>query len=228
MRLSPFYWTGRALRRLGNELVSRGGMRGTWIDVGAHEGETTLQFARLNPGLRVYALEPNLRAVARLLGQVPNFIVLPMAIAETDGCAEFHINAFEMGSSLLPLNEEGLTSWVGVSSLKEESVVSVPTVRLDTLMNLLGIRSVDFLKIDTQGLDLAVLKSAGDRLRDVAKITLEVEVAPVPLYKGAASKDEVMAFLSAAGFDLVGTESQTYGQEENLTFVRVKESCAMA
>jgi hypothetical protein len=92
-------------------------------------------------------------------------------------------------------------------------------------MDLLGIRKVDFLKIDTQGSDLIVLESAGDRLRDVAKITLEVGVAPMPLYKGAPSKDEVLAFLSEAGFVSVGTERQTHGQEENLTFVRVKESC---
>jgi FkbM family methyltransferase len=200
-------------------------MQGTWIDVGAHEGETTLHFARRNPNLRIYAVEPNLRAVARLVGQVPNFIVVPMAIAEQDGCAEFHVNAFEMASSLLPLHEEGLKSWVGVDSLRVDSIVTVPTVRLDTLMDLLGIRKVDFLKIDTQGSDLIVLESAGDRLRDVAKITLEVGVAPMPLYKGAPSKDEVLAFLSEAGFVSVGTERQTHGQEENLTFVRVKESC---
>jgi FkbM family methyltransferase len=227
MLLNPLYWTGRALHRLGNELLSRSGMQGTWIDVGAHEGETTLHYARHNPGLRVYAVEPNLHVVARLVGQVPNFIVVPMAIAEKDGCAEFHINTFEMGSSLLPLNEEGLKSWVGVDSLKVKSVVSVPAVRLDTLMDLLGIQKVDFLKIDTQGSDLAALRSAGSRLRDVTKITLEVEVAPVPLYKGAPSKDEVLEFLTEAGFVLVGTEKQTHGQEENLTFIRMKEPRAL-
>lgn len=220
LRLNPLYWTGRAFRKLGDGLLSSGGARGTWIDVGAHEGQTTLDFAIRNPGLRIYAIEPNLRAAARLVGRAPNFVVIPFAIADKDGCADFHINSFEMGSSLLPLNEEGLKTWVGLTSLDVESVMTVPTIRLDTLMKLLGIQHVDFLKVDTQGSDLAVLRSAGDRLRDIERVTLEVAVAPVPLYKGAASKTEVLAFLDGAGFRLVGTERQTFDQEENLTFIR--------
>ncbi len=43
-------------------------------------------------------------------------------------------------------------------------------------------------------MDLAVLKSAGSRLRDIAKIALEVDITPVPLYAGAPSNDEVVAF----------------------------------
>jgi len=76
------------------------------------------------------------------------------------------------------------------------------------------------LKIDTQGMDLAVVKSAGSRLRDIAKITLEVDIKPAPLYAGAPSKDEVLAFLREAGFSLVSVEMQSHGQEENLTFIR--------
>jgi FkbM family methyltransferase len=220
MDLNPVRWAGRVLRKVGSELLRRNGMEGIWIDVGAHHGEQTLGYANHNPGLRIYAFEPNLRPAVKMMGHAPNFVVIPMAISETDGCANFHINAFDMSSSLLPTNEEALQTWVGVEALKVESVITVPTIRLDTFMNLMGIKSVDFLKIDTQGMDLAVLRSAGSRLCDIAKITLEVEVAPVHYYVGAPSKDEVLGFLSDAGFALVEVESQTHGQEENLTFIR--------
>jgi FkbM family methyltransferase len=220
MNLNPVRWAGRVLRKVGSELLRRNGMEGIWIDVGAHHGEHTLGYANHNPGLRIYAFEPNLRPAVKMMGHAPNFVVIPMAISETDGCANFHINAFDMSSSLLPTNEEALQTWVGVEALKVESVITVPTIRLDTFMNLMGIKSVDFLKIDTQGMDLAVLRSAGSRLCDIAKITLEVEVAPVHYYVGAPSKDEVLGFLSDAGFALVEVESQTHGQEENLTFIR--------
>jgi FkbM family methyltransferase len=196
-------------------------MRGTWIDVGAHHGENTLQHAAQNPGLRVYAIEPNLRAAAKLMGQAANFIVIPMAIAETNGSAGFHINSFEMASSLLPLNEEAVRTWVGVGAHNEECNVIVPTIRLDSRMEVMGIQKVDFLKIDAQGSDLAVVKSTGSRLRDIAKIALEVSVAAQPLYKGAPSKEEVLTFLENAGFRLVDAQKQTNGQEENLTFERV-------
>jgi FkbM family methyltransferase len=220
MDLNPIRLAGRVLRKAGYELLRHQGMEGVWIDVGAHHGEQTLGSASHNPGLRIYAFEPNLRPAAKMMGHARNFVVIPMAVSETNGCADFHVNAFDMSSSLLPTNEEALRTWVGVEALKVESVVTVPTIRLDTFMHLMGIKSVDFLKIDTQGGDLAVLRSAGSRLSDIAKIKLEVEVAPVHYYVGAPSKDEVVEFLVDAGFALVEVESQTHGQEENLTFVR--------
>jgi FkbM family methyltransferase len=222
VRFSPLDWTGRALRKAGAGILRSISVEGTWIDVGAHRGESSFDYACRNPGLQVYAFEPNLRAAASLLGRIAYYVVLPMAVAETDGCAAFHINRFDDASSLLPMNEQSRSSWVGGDVLRHEKTVTVPTIRLDTFMNLLSIRRVDFLKVDAQGTDLAVLKSAGSRLRDIASITIEVDVSPQPLYVGSASKSEAIAFLHEAGFELVRAQKQTYDQEENLTFERVE------
>jgi FkbM family methyltransferase len=211
---------GRVLCGVGGEILKRNGIQGTWIDVGAHHGETTLRHADLNPGLRIYALEPDLSAVAKLVGRAPNYFVIPLAVSEKDGSADFYVNAYDGASSLLPFNEVSLRSWIGGDLLKIASVVTVPTIRLDTFMRLMGIQSVDYLKIDTQGMDLAVVKSAGSRLRDIEKIFLEVSVTPVPLYSGAATRSEVIAFLEEAGFLLERAEKQNHDQEENLTFIR--------
>ena len=220
MNPSPLSWTGHVLRRIGTELLHRGGIKGTWIDVGAHHGEVTLGCAMQNPGLKVYAFEPNLRAAASLIGRAPNFIVIPMAVAESDGHAELHINTFDAASSMLPMDEDVRSAWIGGQTLQVETKTTVATIRLDTFMNLFNITSVDFLKVDTQGMDLAVIRSAGSRLRDIAKITLEIDVSPKPLYQGAAPKSEVLGFMSSAGFRLVSIEGQSHGQEENLTFAR--------
>jgi FkbM family methyltransferase len=205
-------------------MVGHGGVEGTWIDVGAHQGETTLGHAQHNPGLRIYALEPNVRLAVKLMARAANYFVIPIAIAEEDGVSSFHISGFDAASSLLPFSREGLQSWVGPDPLKVESIVTVPTMRLETFMNLACIGRVDFLKIDAQGMDLAVVKSAGARLRDIDKIALEVGVMPVPLYSGAPCKAEVVAFLNEAGFDLTDAERQSDDQEENLTFVRRVQS----
>jgi len=220
VNFSPVRWTGHALRRIGTELLQRGGIKGTWIDVGAHEGEVTLGYAEQNPGLKVYAFEPNLRAASSLFGRSPNYIVIPMAVAETDGSSQFHLNSLEGASSLLKMDEDARRSWKGGEVLCEESVVSVPTIRLDTFMGIAGIAHVDFLKIDTQGGDLAVIRSAGQRICDIGKIKLEVDVTSKRLYQGSPSKQEVLSFLGAAGFRLVSKEQQYHGQEENLTFER--------
>src|SRR5689334_18849393 len=157
MRLNPRRYIGNALHKVAAKILRRPGINGIWMDVGAHLGETTLSLALQNPGLTVYAFEPNLRVAASVIGRAPNFIVLPMAVAETDGCSELHINSFEEASSLLAMDESSRRSWKGGEALRDESVLIVPTIRLDTFMDSMAIGRVDFLKVDTQGSDLAVL-----------------------------------------------------------------------
>jgi FkbM family methyltransferase len=191
-----------------------------WIDVGAHYGEKTFEPAERDPALRVYAFEPNLPVAARTIGRLPNYVVLPMAVAEEDGCADFHLNAFAAASSLLPFDPAGLKGWVGGDQLAVLRKVCVPTIRLDTFLNLMGIAEVDFLKIDAQGSDLAVIRSLGDRIADVRSLSLEVQINPVPLYAGGSDKQAVIDYLRRRGFALVSTERQSYDQEENLSFSR--------
>jgi FkbM family methyltransferase len=192
----------------------------TWIDVGAHLGEKTLGPAQDDPELRVYAFEPNLPIALSLVGRLPNYVVLPMAVGEQEGSADFYVNSFAAASSLLPFNPAGLERWDGGELLHVEKRITVPVIRLDTFMDLAGIGEVEFLKIDAQGADLAVVRSAGRRLADIARISLEVQVTPVPLYAGGSVKEAVLEHLRAAGFRLESVEAQSRGQEENLTFVR--------
>jgi len=93
-------------------------------------------------------------------------------------------------------------------------------MRLDTFLDGAGIGRVHYLKVDAQGSDLAVIRSACERLKDIDRISLEVQTTPFELYRGASRKDDVLAFLGGAGFELVEVEAQSFDQEENLTFVR--------
>ncbi|MDB5305836.1 MAG: methyltransferase FkbM family [Gemmataceae bacterium] len=188
--------------------------------MGAHFGEKTLDAARQNPALMVYAFEPNLELAARSFGVLQNFVVLPLAVCETDGVAHFHLNEFEAASSLLPFNDEGKARWIGGEQLRVKKVVSVPAIRLDTFMNRTGIRRVDFLKIDAQGADLDVVRSAGARVSDIRRVEMEVQVTPTELYAGAATKAAAVSYMTGVGFELVETVPQCHGQEENLTFHR--------
>jgi len=211
---------GRGLRELGTRLLNRQGINGVWIDVGAHQGEATFIQAQNNPSLTVFAFEPNWGLARQLMGRLPNFIVLPMAVSENDGVADFFLNAADVASSLLPFSTEGLRTWKGGEALRVESRVSVPTIRLDTFMQCIGARAVDYLKVDAQGADFSVIQSAGLRIRDIQKITLEVDVTSVRLYQGSAGREQITAFLEKQGFVLSEVCRQSLDQEENLTFVR--------
>lgn len=209
---------GRGLRKISRRMMDYQALKGVWLDVGAYKGEHCYEFALLNPSLRVYLFEPNLKQAATLFGMLPNFFVVPLAVSETDGSAELNLNSSAASNSLLPLDEQSVSKWVGAEGLKTLDKVTVGTIRLDTFLNLSGIEAVDYLKIDAQGLDLAVVKSAGDRLKDIQRICLECDVTPNPMYRGTPTKSETVEFLQSRGFELVDVLKQSDGQEENLTF----------
>jgi FkbM family methyltransferase len=194
-------------------------LSGVWIDVGAYLGTETFPAAKENPSLHVYAFEPNLRLAAQYWGLFPNITVLPMAVCENDGFSDFYINDNVGSSSILPHNAEGVRNWIGGYLFKVASKVPVPTVRLDTFMAWAGISKVEYLKIDAQGADFSVVRSAGERVRDIKKIKLEVAVTAISPYEGAARRIDVVNYLESFGFVLADVQRQFYDQEENLTFV---------
>lgn len=191
-----------------------------WLDVGAHLGEKTFAIATQNPNIRVYAFEPNLKVALQSMGRLPNYIMLPMAVSECNGSSPFYVNQCDAASSLLPFVPDGLKQWVGGESLQIETTLTVPTIRLDTFLNHAGISRVTYLKIDAQGADLAVVRSLGQRLCDVERLTLEVQTTPIPLYRDGSSKEDTIRFLAGAGFQLISSKKQSFDQEENLTFAR--------
>lgn len=119
------------------------------------------------------------------------------AAFDRDGKAAFHVVEPAYSSSLYPIDPEGAAQWkqpAGLPVMANTGSLMVDTVRLDSVMRRLGLERIDYLKIDTQGADMAVLRGLGDRLRDVGEIVMEVQLAPVEVYKGdgMTNKNEVL------------------------------------
>lgn len=213
IRFSTFLTRGLVSRETTSTPV-----RGVWIDVGAHRGETTFEPARHNPGLVVYAFEPDLNVAFHRYRLLPNFIMIPMAVSDRDGFREFNVNSNPRTSSLLSLDEAGLRQWRGAKGLKTRDRVLVPTVRLDTFLDAMAIPKLDYLKIDAQGHDFEVLCSLGERLKDVREIRLEA-CASTSIYREAHNDvGATVAYMCSHGFDLVQSLSESAGQERNLVF----------
>jgi FkbM family methyltransferase len=189
-----------------------------WLDVGAHYGETTLP--HMADDLTIYAFEPNLTLALKSAGKHPRFVVLPMAVAESNGCVPFYVTANDSCSSILPLDAVGVDWWKDNTGLEVTEVQYVPAIRLDAFLDRAGIAHVEYLKVDAQGADLAVVRSLGQRIKDVDRIRLEVQIVRSP-YMGASDKTETVAYLESHGFRLVGAQPWSHNQEENLDFERV-------
>lgn len=158
------------------------------------------------------------------------------------GAAVFHVTALDGCSSLRPptadfklQNQEIASTGAGMSwpswvvdrcaHLQEER--SVPCVSLATVVgNWLGARPIARMKVDAQGSDLDVIKSAGEFLHRLLFINLEVHSRlAAPLYHGQASCDEVLLTMRNLGFVLadarkIGSACNFTMPEGNLDFVR--------
>jgi FkbM family methyltransferase len=119
------------------------------FDVGAHHGTSSQAFAER--GWRVHAFEPdpgNRAGFERRMAAFGNVTVDPRAVSETDGDDVTLYKSEESSgiSSLVPFVES------------HRAAVTVQTVRLDTFIMEAEIDRIDFLKIDTEGFDLMVLR----------------------------------------------------------------------
>jgi FkbM family methyltransferase len=122
---------------------------------------------------------------------------LPHALGD-GSIGEFRLCSAPMTSSMLEPNIPLLRRFV---QLEEVTTVvkrsEMQTRRLDDLLSDMGGR-VDFLKLDVQGYELAVLKGATTALHDVLVVHTEVEF--VEMYEGQPLFAEVDQFLRGAGF----------------------------
>jgi FkbM family methyltransferase len=146
-------WAKRVVRPSFDEVALvyaalRSDAPGVMVDVGAHHGASLLPFA--DDGWRIYALEPDARNRAVLVhrfGNRLNVSVDPRAVTSTD-------------DEMMTLYTSDVST--GISSLapfhtSHRATEQVKTVRLDTF--LAGVDHVSFLKTDTEGWDLPVLKT---------------------------------------------------------------------
>lgn len=168
----------------------------TVFDVGASRGQFCLFAQDRWPGVRVISFEPILQAseVARSVAG-PTAMVHNVALGPVSGRRSLHLSARDDSSSLLPIGRQA-TEFRGT-----EEIGSVE-VEVQPLSSYLAepINRPALLKIDVQGSELDVLRSAGEHLTLFDEIYCECSY--VQLYDGQALAHEVIAYLSEKGYSL--------------------------
>lgn len=109
-----------------------------------------------------------------------------------------HVNNDDATSSLFPLHVAQNALFNHISGLQTVEKRTVKTERLD---DVLPPGDVDFLKLDVQGAELMVLRSAQRTLERTAVVHCEVEFSPI--YEGQPLYPEVQMFLNQHGFELI-------------------------
>jgi len=198
------------------------------FDIGACEAEDSIRYASLFPKSTVYAFEPRTDNCAKAKELIKkynksNIILENIALSDKNGTAEFYLSEGEpeggkeykewdfgnKSSSLLPPSEEMQkhTSW-----LKFNKKIEVETMRLQDYATNKNIAAIDFAHIDVQGAELMVLEGAGNFLKQVKMIWLEVEA--IELYKNQPLKDDVAVFMQKNNFvNILDTVNNVSGDQ---------------
>ena len=190
------------------------------VDVGANIGQFAYMISRVCPGIPVFSLEPDPGCFAELERTFARFGIpgrcLQVAASDEPGEATLHVHADSVNNSLLESGAAGAGPATGVP---------VRLARLDDLAGMLpGGRLL--LKLDVQGYEMHVLRSAEDLLKRCGAAIVEVSFEPA--YRDAAGPAEVLAWFAARGFglqDILDTLRNTSAQggnlrEADLLFVR--------
>ena len=182
-----------ALDRFGVDLV---------LDVGANSGQYGRLLRTLGYRGAIRSFEPLADAYATLTKAAArdgNWCVAPrMAIGRENGSITINIAANSASSSVLPMLESHVSA---APESAYRGTEEVPLARLSHVAKLDG-ATAPFLKIDTQGYELAVLDGAGPVLD--AAVAIQVELSLVPLYAGGATYEDMLDRLRGAGFTLWG------------------------
>jgi FkbM family methyltransferase len=160
------------------------------IDIGAHELSFSSNFLRTNVAgcaLVVIAVEPQMNLVRSWAKNNPCLIAIPAAISTKPGFMQFHVNAFDQTSSLVP----SLASSWATSLTTTRHVQQVPVISLASLLRAIPHHvSITGVKLDCQGQDLHVLQSGLDPsstdsmhlLRRAEQLRVEVILDHAQLY----------------------------------------------
>jgi FkbM family methyltransferase len=184
----------------------------TVFDVGANVGGYR-SFLRREVGFsgRIASFEPVpavYAALARSADNDPAWRGFPIALGDRDGDLDINVTHRSTMSSFLTRDEPRLKALGYQHLLNVTDIVGterVPVRRLDSVFA----EAVDgrrdarvFVKCDTQGFDLQVMAGASGSLGSI--VALQIELSFKPIYRDAPAYGEVLAQMTALGFDVTG------------------------
>ena len=198
----PREWT-RAKNTLQSVLTKRA--INCVLDVGGNEGQYGKQLRGIGYNGRIVSFEP-VRSTFDILARTAaefgdSWRTLPYALGAIETRAEINVAVESVFSSFLEARQDSLERFPENRASRAE-VVQVK--RLDDVLAecIDGIESPRiYLKLDTQGYDLEVIRGATESLPKIQ--ALQAEVSFKPIYQSMTGYQETIATLVAQGFDVV-------------------------
>ncbi len=178
------------------------------VDVGAKGG--VFQLNNLSKYCNYYGFEPNPSEYTRLK-QTDSELYLPYGLSEMGGIKQFYITKYASYSSLLKCNFENFEKNFGnvkhyskwIKAFQIEKTIKIDTKTLDEFILEENIKVIDFLKLDTQGTELSLLKGAKQALLQKQISVIFAEVAFVEIYKKQNLYSDLDHYLKGQDYEFV-------------------------
>jgi len=175
------------------------------VDVGSRGGFDELR--TLRSSLHVYSLDAD---PAAPLGshQFASFHHFPLALHSSTGERDFFLTTHPSFSSLLEFDARAFTRHFGLMPGSAEWARGLEPLRkqtaktetADNFFRSQNLERIDFLKLDTQGTELEILKGAREYLSDARIAVIKTEVSFLPVYRDQCTFSDIDRLLKEYGF----------------------------
>lgn len=197
----------------------------TVIDIGANVGQFTVSSYNLFGGPIIYSFEPDqdvFQILQKNIKELRSVRAFPFAIGSSTREVEFHVNSYNLSSSVLPLGNGHKSAF---PSVKEETTIQVAMTTLDDSIKGLPIERPCLLKIDVQGYEAEVINGAKETLKMVDYVIIETSF--MQLYVGEMLFLDIVKLMESSGFlflspvDISEAEKNNQIIQMDCLFVRI-------
>ena len=189
----------------------------SFLDIGANNGEYALDILKEFPTIKVLSIEANTSCESDLKNKNLNYIIAcPSDKKEVKTFYKTKLAETNTGNSLYKENTHLYT---------DEHLIT-EEIQTDTLDNILsGFKDItfDFVKLDTQGSELDILKGATNILNGVKIIICETDIAKYN--ENCPKQEEIVEYLNSKSFKCLGSIYNHYWNgvmvQQDLVFEKV-------
>lgn len=174
------------------------------FDVGANDGRSIFRFRKHLPDPKIYAFEPvpsTFETLVQQTADLENVHCFRLAMGAERGRKKIYVNEMDAMSSFDP---EWATA-IGPAWATSNGKETVEIVTVDEVMAEQEVDFIHFLKIDTEGYDLEVLKGAQDAL---ATSRIAIIQAEIRFDRPGLGLHHFRCYLEPKGYRLYGLYNQ--------------------
>lgn len=157
------------------------------------------------PTFKIFGFDPDEAECARLQASYshlpPGYVTcVPVGLAGSPGQRNLYLTKEPACSSLHPPMQYLAEKYPALNCISLQKILSTDVTTLDLWARQKNLQAIDYIKIDTQGSELEILKGGGSLIETTRCIDIEVEFNPI--YEGQTLFGETDTYLRSKGFVL--------------------------